>query len=220
MTMATQATTDVRWDLKGEWFDVCSCKLPCPCTFAQEPTYGDCLFTLVWQVHEGQFNGIKLDGLSVVAIGEVEGNQWVEDLTPSMKLLFYIDEQADERQRNALKQIFTGKAGGWPSQFGKLFSEIRGIEYAPIEVKIADDLSYWRAVIPGKVIADVEALSGPTADPNRRVQLYNPPGSETGSGQVATWGIVKESQAIGFDYSHPFEGQSSKHIPFDWRMPE
>ena len=101
--MKAQIMTDIRWYLKGEWFDVCSCKLPCPCTFAQEPTYGDCLFTLVWQVHEGQFDDINLDGLSIIAIGEVEGNQWVEDLTPSMKLLFYIDEQADERQRYALE---------------------------------------------------------------------------------------------------------------------
>ena len=136
-----------------------------------------------------------------------------------MKLLFYIDERADEHQRHALEQLFTGKAGGWPSQFGKLFSEIRGIEYASIEVEIAKDLSFWRAEIPGKVVAAVEALTGPTADPNQRVQLLNPPGSETGPGQIATWGVVKDSYATGFDYSHPFEGQSSKHIPFDWKFP-
>ncbi|PMB11175.1 DUF1326 domain-containing protein [Fischerella thermalis CCMEE 5273] len=219
MTMATQAMTDLQWHLKGEWFDVCSCKLPCPCTFAQEPTYGDCLFTLVWQVHEGHYNDVKLNGLSVIALGEVEGNQWTEDVKASMKLMFYIDERADEHQRYALEQIFTGKAGGWPREFSKLFSEIRGIEYAPIEVEIAEDLRYWRAEIPEKVIAVVEALTGPTADPNRRVQLYNPPGSETGPGQIATWGVVKNTYAIGFDYSQPFEGQSSKHIPFDWKVP-
>ena len=62
-----------KWHLKGEWFDVCSCKLPCPCTFAQEPTNGDCLFTLVWQVHEGYYNDIRLDGFGVVALGEFAG---------------------------------------------------------------------------------------------------------------------------------------------------
>ncbi len=65
--------TKTRWHLKGEWFDVCSCKLPCPCTFAQEPTHGDCLFTLVWQVHEGYYNDIRLDGFGVVALGEFAG---------------------------------------------------------------------------------------------------------------------------------------------------
>ena len=218
MTMIVQSKTDVQWNLKGEWFDVCSCKLPCPSTFAQEPTYGDCLFTLVWQVHQGQYGNVRLDNLNVVAIGEVEGNQWVEDLVPSMKLLFYIDERANDSQRQALEQLFTGQAGGWPHEFSKLFSDIRGISYVPIEVVIDEDLSYWRAEIPGKVVAAVEALTGPTADPNQRVQLFNPPGSETGPGQIATWGVVKESSASGFDYSHPFEGQSSKHIPFDWKM--
>ena len=219
MNMTVKSTTDVQWYLKGEWFDVCSCKLPCPCTFAQEPTYGDCLFTLVWQIHQGQYGDVRLNNLNVVAIGEVEGNQWVEDLVPSMKLLFYIDERANDSQRQALKQLFTGQAGGWPHEFSKLFSDIRGILYVPIEVAIAEDLSQWRAEIPGRVVAVVEALAGPTADPNQRVQLFNPPGSETGPGQIATWGVVKESSASGFDYSHPFEGRSSKHIPFDWKVP-
>ena len=26
------------WWLKGDWFDVCSCKMACPCEFAQPPT--------------------------------------------------------------------------------------------------------------------------------------------------------------------------------------
>ena len=30
------------WRLAGDWFDVCKCSIPCPCTFAQAPTEGDC----------------------------------------------------------------------------------------------------------------------------------------------------------------------------------
>ena len=26
------------WHLAGDWFDVCKCSIPCPCTFAQAPT--------------------------------------------------------------------------------------------------------------------------------------------------------------------------------------
>ena len=26
------------WWMKGDWFDVCSCNVPCPCGFAQAPT--------------------------------------------------------------------------------------------------------------------------------------------------------------------------------------
>jgi hypothetical protein len=45
------------------------------------------------------------------------------------------------------------------AEIADLIGEIRGIEYAPIKFEIADDLSYRRAEIPGKVIAKAEALS-------------------------------------------------------------
>lgn len=213
----TTSSTQVDWHLRGEWFDVCSCKLPCPCSFAQEPTHGDCLFTLVWHVREGHYGDTDLAGLSVIALGEFAGNMWIGDPNATMKLMFYIDEMGNAAQRDALERIFTGKEGGWPAEFGSLIEEMRGIEYAPIRFEAADDLAYWRAEIPGKVDLLVEALTGPTADPNRRVTTINAPGAEVGPGQVATWGVVKEDHAVGFDWSHEHSGGSSKHFPFDWR---
>lgn len=161
----TTATTTVDWHLQGDWFDVCSCKLPCPCSFAQEPTHGDCLFTLVWHVRDGYFGSVDLGGLNVVSLGEFTGNMWVGDPNAKMRLMFYIDESADDAQRDALERIFTGKEGGWPAQFASLIEDLRGIEYAPISFDAADDLAYWRAEIPGKVDLRVAALTGPTADP-------------------------------------------------------
>lgn len=64
------------------------------------------------------------------------------------------------------------------------------------------------------------ALTGPTADPGRRVQLINAPGAEVGPGQAATWGVVEADQVGGFDFSRPYRGGSSKHFPFDWRPEE
>ena len=41
MYMAT--TNNVpNWKISGGCFDVCKCSIPCPCEFAQSPTYGDC----------------------------------------------------------------------------------------------------------------------------------------------------------------------------------
>jgi hypothetical protein len=213
--MLTPTSTD--WHLRGEWFDVCSCKLPCPCSFAQEPTHGDCLFALVWHVRQGRFTDIDLAGLSVVSLGEFTGNMWIGDPNATMKLMFYIDAAADADQRRALERIFTGLEGGWPAEFASLIDDMRGFEYAPIAFDAADDLAYWRAEIPGKVDLRVEALTGPTSDPNRRVTTANAPGAEVGPGQVATWGVVKQDHATGFDWSHAHRGASSKHFPFDWR---
>lgn len=211
------ATETYDWNLKGDWFDVCSCKLPCPCSFAQEPTHGDCLFTLVWHVSEGHWGDVDLSGLGVVAQGEFQGNMWIGDPDATMKLMFYIDEGADARQRIALERIFTGKEGGWPAEFASLIEELRGIEYVPINFAKADDLASWSAEIPGKVDLRVEALTGPTADPSRRVTTVNAPGAEVGPGQIATWGVVTKDHSVGFEWSHEHRGGSSKHFPFDWR---
>ena len=100
-----------------------------------------------------------------------------------------IDEQADETQREALQMIFGGQVGGFSAEFAEGIGEVRGVEFAPPEFEIADDLTYWRAEIPGKAITRAEALTGPMTPPGQLVQPHNPPGSEVGpSGTVATWG--------------------------------
>jgi hypothetical protein len=100
--------------------------------------------------------------------------------------------------------------------------EIKGIEYAPIKFDIADNLSYWSAEISGIVLAKVEALTGPTTPPGKRVQTINPPGSEVrpgAAGAVATWGtaVADEVDVMGFKWER--KGRSSKHIPFEWSGP-
>ena len=77
------------------------------------------------------------------------------------------------------------------AQLANLIGDVRGIEFAPIKFEIAEDLSYWSAEIPGKVMAKAEVLTGPTTPLGKRVQTINPPGSEVGpgaDGAVATWG--------------------------------
>ncbi|MEV7279875.1 DUF1326 domain-containing protein [Streptomyces sp. NPDC093111] len=207
----------MNWHLQGEWFDVCSCSLPCPCTFAQAPTNGACLFTLVWQVHEGHFEDVRLDGLAVVALGEFAGNMWEENTDARMSVMFYIDAGGTRAQRDALEEIFRGNVGGWPGTFGSLIGEVREVRYAPITFDAAEDLAYWRATVSDQVSVGAKALTGPTGDPTRRVQLINAPGAEVGPGQVATWGVVQADRAEGFEFSRPYRGGSSKHFPFDWR---
>ena len=43
------------WRLVGDWFDVCKCTIPCPCTFAQAPSEGDCEGILAWHIREGSY---------------------------------------------------------------------------------------------------------------------------------------------------------------------
>jgi hypothetical protein len=205
------------WKVSGDFFDVCKCNIPCPCTYAQAPSYGDCDGVLAYHVRSGQYSETSLDGLNVLGLVYFKGNIWAGETKATIGLFF--DEKANPQQREALQMIFSGKAGGFMAEFAKLIENVRGMEYAPIRFEVSDDLSRWSAEIPGKVVAKAEALSGPMTPPGKRVQTINAPGSETGPGTTATWGkaIADEVNALGFKWE--WNGRSSKHIPFDWSGP-
>jgi hypothetical protein len=211
-------TTNIpNWKVSGDFFDVCKCNIPCPCTYAQAPSYGDCDGVMAYHVRSGQYGEASLDGLNVLGLVYFKGNIWAGETKASIGLFF--DEKANPQQREALQMIFSGKAGGFMAEFAKLIENVRGMEYAPIRFELSDDLSRWSAEIPGKVVAKAEALSGPMTPPGKRVQTINVPGSETGPGTTATWGkaITDEVNAFGFKWE--WNGRSSKHIPFDWSGP-
>ena len=147
------------WQLKGEWFDVCRCAVPCPCTFAQPPTDGECDGLLFWHINEGRYGDVTLDGFNFAAIAYFAGNIWDDDTKADMG--FFIDERADDAQREAMQAIFSGQAGGWPANFAAKLGNMLGMEPAEIRFEVADDLSGWRAEIPGKAAGRGRTPSGP-----------------------------------------------------------
>ena len=207
-----------RWNVKGDWFDVCKCSIPCPCTFAQPPTTGDCEGVLAWHIRTGHYGDVRLDDLSVMAVGAFQGNLWEGKTKASMGM--FIDERADARQREALQMIFSGRAGGWPGTFAAFVGDMRGLEFARIEFHVDDDLGSWRAEVPGKVLGSAEALGGPTTPPGKRVQVYNAGGAECGPGSVATYGTATADKARAFGFEWDRSGKSSKHMAFDWSGPD
>src|SRR5262245_54430186 len=92
------------WRVQGDWFDVCKCTIPCPCTFAQPPSEGDCDGILAWHIREGNFGETRLDDLNIVGLGHFDGNIWAGATKVAMGM--YMDERADERQREGLQVIF------------------------------------------------------------------------------------------------------------------
>jgi hypothetical protein len=219
MAAAANNNTIPNWKVSGDFFDVCKCDMPCPCEFAQAPTYGDCDGILTWHIQKGQYGETSLDGLNVLGLGSFTGNIWERSGNTKVTAALFFDEKANDQQRDAMQMVFSGKAGGFMAEFAKLIEEMRGIDFAPIKFEVADDLSYWSAEIPGKVLAKAEALTGPMTPAGKRVQTLNPPGSEVGPGVVATWGksVADQADAMGFKWER--KGQSSKHISFEWSGP-
>jgi hypothetical protein len=93
------------------------------------------------------------------------------------------------------------------------------VERARISFEIAPDRAQWGMEIAGKVKAWAKALTGPTSLPGKYPQLMHPPGSETGPGQLVTWGKSTACSVDAFGYKFHWTVNSSKHIPFDWAGP-
>ena len=63
----------VEWEIKATEFANCNCTYGCPCQFNALPTHGHCRYVAGYQIEQGHFGKVKLDGLRAVtmAIGQV-----------------------------------------------------------------------------------------------------------------------------------------------------
>jgi hypothetical protein len=204
------------WRIKGDFIDFCKCTVPCPCSWGQAPTEGDCDGIIGYRIREGNYGDVTLDGLNVAALSHFEGNIWDEGTR--LNAGFILDERADEAQREALQTIFGGQAGSWPQVFAEnVLGEMLGMEFAPINLEIANDASSWSVDIPGMAKGDAEVLTGPTTVPGKQVQVLNIPGAEPGPNSgPTTYGVAQTDEAEGFGFKWNWAGRSAKHIPFEW----
>jgi len=58
----------VEWRVKATELANCNCAYGCPCQFNALPTHGDCRAAVAWQMEEGQFGAVRLDGLRTVML--------------------------------------------------------------------------------------------------------------------------------------------------------
>ena len=165
------------WNVKGTYFESCSCDLFCPCniSMAHGATYDYCRVTLVFNVAEGDVDGTDVGGLKVAAIADspkvmTEGN-W--------RLGLFIDENASDEQAEKLTGVFTGQLGGPMEALSPLIGEVLGVERAAIEVgeeggthsvKIGDAIDFE--------IQDVIPFGKEPPEPVKVTGMFHPVSSE------------------------------------------
>ena len=125
------------WHVTGSYFEACNC-LPINPSRRRggeratgKPTYGVCDFALSWQVMQGAYGDLSLDGLNVIMAGsyrsEEEGEPW--------RVYLYVDERATTEQLAALAVIFTGRAGGTTLRnYASRIGEVYAVRRAHIEL--------------------------------------------------------------------------------------
>src|SRR5581483_1278668 len=98
------------WNVKGTYFESCSCETVCPCTvdLAHGATYDRCRVVLVFNLKEGHVEGTDVGGLVVAMVADTpkvmaDGN-W--------RVGVFIDDRASDEQAERLTGVFSGQLGG------------------------------------------------------------------------------------------------------------
>jgi hypothetical protein len=196
------------WNLKGSYFETCSCELMCPCNFslAHGAHYDRCRVTLVFNITEGEVEETDVGGLKVAAIADTpkvmtDGN-W--------RLGVFIDDKASDKQAEKLLGVFSEQLGGPMEGLAPLIGENLGVERAPIEVleegirhsvRIGDAVDFE--------IEDVVPFGVDSGEPARLAGIFHPVGSEFRAAEAKRSRI----SAFGIEY----EGKSAlSKSQFSW----
>ena len=101
--LATESPT-----VQGEYIEARSASVYVgACHFGAEYVEGGKEATLVWNIHEGNWNGVALDGLTAVAVISAKNNLAIDAKT--RKSVLYMDVNTTPEQRAALKDMLTTK---------------------------------------------------------------------------------------------------------------
>jgi hypothetical protein len=165
------------WKLEGSYFETCSCNVVCPCSasLALPATLDRCRATLVFNVKNGQVDGVDVSGLTVVAI--VDTPRVMTD--GNWRLGVFIDAAASDEQAEKLGGVFSGGLGGPMAALAPLVGENLGVERVAIDVR---EEGLHHSIRVGDAIdfeiEDVVPFGVETGEPARLTGIFHPAGSE------------------------------------------
>lgn len=159
-----------------------------------------------WHIRQGEVEGVKVDGLSVVAV--IRGQATLGDPTRSVypvKSVLVIDEKAGVEQRIALRK-FAEKMGG------DLFQQVVKVHYLPVEFAVANNNIHGRqvsltagtlAAIQTRALEDKDAICHnesvyfpPLTDMDHAMPAYAVAHDFKGEGLGGTWSSPHKRSAF------------------------
>ena len=116
-------TQQIKWTIEADYLQACNCDYGCPCEFEAPPTQGNRQGAGAWRINRGSFGDVSLDGLGLGFALHSPAALHLGNIT----LALFVDERANQQQRDALIQIASGKAGGNPFDIiASLISNLSG----------------------------------------------------------------------------------------------
>jgi hypothetical protein len=173
-----------KWSMKGKHLKNCNCAFGCPCDFNARPTYGPCEGMAGMEIDEGYFGDVRLDGLRWACTyhwpGALhEGNGTIQAV---------IDERADEKQREALITILSGREqvdGTFFQIISMIVSDIRTPQFLPIEFAFDLESRTARMVAPEMFETTSAPIKNPVTGDPHRILVNIPNGFEYREAEIA-----------------------------------
>jgi hypothetical protein len=165
----TATTTPYR--IKAESVEACNCQHGCNCQFAGFPNEGKCEFIIGYEVKDGKFGQVSLNGVRLVVAAKYpkaihEGNGHV---------VLFVDEKATQEQTDALVSVLSGKVGGMPWEaLAGTIGRFEGPVRKPVEIHVAGERSTVR--VPGAIDLALVPLKDPVTGADKEVHISYPKG--------------------------------------------
>ena len=199
--------------IAGDYLEVRSCDVYTgPCFANAEMNLTGKEGMLFWSVREGGWNGVKLDGLGVMAVVKTDATLGDVDFEPrSGRAFLIVDSKADPSQRAALADFAR-------TMSGKLASKIVDVQSAPItaslgtctkagcaSVKAGDLVEISTSCLGGKhdICGNEETFYPPLSKVEGAYPVFTDVASFNGSGLDVTWQIAGTRSAFLATFAVP-----------------
>src|ERR1700674_2186210 len=169
MCAAQPSVKKTEYRVKAESIEACNCQHGCNCQFAGFPNEGKCEFIIGYEVKDGRFGNLSLNGVRAVvaakypkAIHEGHGH-----------VVLFVDEKASQEQVDAFATILSGKMGGMPWEaLAGTVERFDGPIRKPVEIRVSGERSQVR--VPGAVELLLTPLRDPVSGKDKEVHIVYP----------------------------------------------
>lgn len=189
--------TQTKWHMDADYFQACSCDYGCPCEFEAPPTRGFCQGLGAWRINEGKFGDVDLSGL---AFGF--SAHWPKALHQGNGTLqLFLDKKANQKQKESIINIASGKAGGMPFEIiaqtiTKMFDPLT----VPFKFNVKGKFSSVQ--IGDQASMEFEPIKNPVTGNEENVRIEHTTGFIF-QGAVCVSNKVCESKIKGLKFSWP-----------------
>lgn len=210
--MSSSTTQNPQWYFIADYIETCNCDYGCPCNFNGFPTYGSCHALLLLHIRSGIYGDARLDGLDFIiaqywpkAIHEGNGTTQL-----------FITNKANEEQRQALINIYSGQAKGDApfALFAATFKYFLEPQFVDIKINLNGKKSSFS--VADVIDVQTEGFANPVTGEEQDTKIQLPKGLVWKLAEAAKTKIMRiTTQNLNFDHS----GQNAFYAVVEYKGP-